>query len=214
MRKHSLILAASVAAISGLVAVGSAAAQPGSFTQTCQAVQSQGYTVTTHVITRSSGAPTPRPGSYSIGTAPTDSYHVSPLRAYGYSGHDRIFLDSFPLEPVTGKRTCSVEMKIKGNSGSVVNNDAIVLMLPTGPGKLFTTGGGWANHYRVWSTTLTDNLGNWSFTNPAIPVMKKDNSNAPLSAALLTTAAGVNAFDVYIQDDSTVSQIKVTYRVY
>ncbi|NBU27893.1 MAG: hypothetical protein EBS42_06675 [Caulobacteraceae bacterium] len=215
MNIRSILMVTSAAAIASAFAVGSVAAQSNapapSFTKTCQELQNQGVTVTNHVITRNSGAPTPRAGSYSLGAGPTHTYHVSPLRAYGFTGSDRWFQDSFPLQPVTGKRTCSIQVKVKGASGNVVNNDSLAVLLPTGPGKLFTPGTGWANAYRVWNVTLTDNLGNWTKT---ATTMKKDNSSPALSSALLTTSTGINMFDVVSQDDSKITQVQVTYRVY
>ena len=218
MNTRSLLLVAGSFVLASVLAVGSAAAQPASgpkpasFTKTCEQVEALGFTVTgNHIYIHNSGAPNPRAGSYSLGAGPSNTYHVSPLRAYGVVGPDRWFQDSFPLEPVAGKRTCGVKVTIKGKSGNVVNNDHIALIVPNAPGKLFTLGGGWANGYRFWTQPLTNNMGSWSYDTPT---MKKDNSNPALSNALLSAVAGPGKFDVIVQDDSTVKSIKVTYRLY
>ncbi|HEX8623985.1 MAG TPA: hypothetical protein VF782_02785 [Allosphingosinicella sp.] len=183
--------------------------KPASFTQSCAEVRRLGYPVTTHTIQRSSNAVDR--GAIVIGQGPGYSYAVGPLRAYGDSSLDRVFIDSFPLVP-DRKKVCQIDVSVAGSTGSANNNDGISLFLPKAAGMAFRDQVGWdpakGTSLRP-SKALTDNLGPWTYN---LSITSSNPTMAPPLAAAL--AGGVNALDIFVQDDSLVKSAKVTYSLY
>jgi hypothetical protein len=183
--------------------------RPLSFTQSCDQVRRLGYKVTALTIQRSSN-PVDR-GAIVIGQGPNHSYAAGPLRAYGDASPDRIFIDSFPLVP-DRKSVCEIDVSVAGSSGSVNNNDGISVFLPKAAGMAFRDQVGWdpakGSPLRP-SKALTDNMGPWTYD------LSITGSNPAMAPALTDAlAGGVNALDIFVQDDSLVKSAKVTYLIY
>lgn len=185
---------------------GLASRPPESFTQDCAAIKRLGYTLTTQTIQRSSNAV-----NRGVIVLPF-SYGVGPLRAYGDTAPDRVFIDSFPLVPVRGKRVCQIDVLVAGSSGSVANNDGVSVFLPSKDGVAFKDKVGWLaamGSSLKPSKALTDNLGPWTYD---LQITGSNPTMAPALAAALAT--GPNFLDIFVQDDSVVNSAKVTYTIY
>ena len=138
---------------------------------------------------------TPRSGS--IGWA---------TRAYGQAGLDKSFIDSFPAFAKQGCRVCGVEIQMTGivNQGSQ-NNDGIAVIGASKPGIQNNGAPSWTWNFPVLgSASLAQVSGAFTKT---ISI-----SGANWTSWLL--AAPNPSLDIFVQDDTTVHSVVVTYYTY
>jgi hypothetical protein len=181
---------------------------PASFSLDCAAVRRLGYALTTQTITRTSNAV--NRGAITI----PYSYSVGPLRVYGDNNVNRMFIDSFPLNPDRRRHVCQAEVAVSGSSASVNNNDGVSIFLPSNGGQIWEDHVGWrlsrGNPLRTW--VLTDNLGPW--TRNLTLTGQDPTMVGALGAALASTIPGGPYIDVWVHDDSVVNSVSVTYTLY
>ena len=187
----------------GVLAENAHSAEPNSATKPnptmpphCMALQRKGFAITQSSYSKSvSGTATqatqPRPGSF---PAPV---------AYGQKANNQWFLDSFPGVPKTGCRVCGVTVEVGGTIGG--SNDGFGVIGANGATPQFQGTPLAANqvHTRLVSA-------------PQLP-MGPFNHTLVIDGPAYTAwhlATPTPTLDVYMQDDSTINSIVITYFVY
>ena len=184
--------------------------KPKSFTASCEAVKRLGYPITTTTVTHS-GAVAPRAGSWGFG--PGQTYGHGQMRNYGVAGIDMILQDSFPLNPTIKERqVCQVDVVVHGvTPAHVQNNDGLGVFAPKAQG-LVIQNGTWATSrgsVLLPGKSLTDGLGPWVYN---LTVNGTDPSMA--TALFADENSGLNALDLFVQDDTMVASASMTYHLY
>lgn len=162
----------------------------------CVTLQRKGFAITQSSYSKSvSGTATqatqPRPGSF---PAPV---------AYGQKANNQWFLDSFPGVPKTGCRVCGVTVAVGGTIGGA--NDSFGVIGANDASPQFQGAPLAANpvHTRLASA-------------PPLP-MGPFNHTLVIDGPAYTAwhlATPTPTLDVYMQDDSTITSIQITYFVY
>jgi len=157
------------------------------------------------VIQQSSYSKSVTPGSgVTLSTTPRPGSMLAP-RSYGQGGINNLFLDSFPAFPKQGCRVCGVEVQVSGvvNPGSQ-KNDGIAVVGSRNPGLQNTGAPSWSWNFPVLGSTLLNVEG--AFT--------KTFAITGLNWSSWLMVAPNPSLDIFVQDDTTVNAIKVTYYTY
>jgi hypothetical protein len=181
--------------------------RPASYTLSCAQVGHLGFGLTTQTIQRSSNAVDR--GAITI----PHSYAVGPLRAYGDASANRMFIDSFPLNPNRERHVCGADVTVTGSSGNVSNNDSANVFLPSSAGTIWWDLHGWEHGSPLSpNKALTNNMGPWTYNlavTGANPAMAQ-----PLADALHSLIPGGPYIDIWVHDDSVVNSVNITYTLY
>lgn len=159
----------------------------------CQELARKGFKINSELISRSgTAATTPRAGSF------------GPSRKYGEAGQNKWFVDSFPAHPKAGCRICGVHIGVKGTVGGANDSIAIIGSNTAQPQIAGTPLAAVSAHTRLASV------------GPIGPVGPFSNGIMIEGPAYMSWYMGslVPSLDVLVQDDSTISQVEVTYFYY